>query len=494
MFENLTGRFSDILNKLSSAKRVDETTIKETLRDVRRALLEADVNFKVTREFCSRIEKRALGVDVMESLSPGQMVIKIVHDELVNLLGGEVSPFKIPEGMEAKIMLVGLQGSGKTTSAGKLAKRLTAEGRKPLLAAADIYRPAAIQQLRVVAERVDVPFFEMGTDHSPLEIARAASKKAKELGLDTVILDTAGRLHVDVEMMDEVRQVKKGWLPSATFLVVDSMVGQDAINQAEQFHGALDIDGTILTKLDGDTRGGAAISIRHVTGKPIVFAGMGERLEDLEPFRPDRMAQRILGMGDIMTLIEKAQSVIQEKDALELQRKMRENAFTLTDFLDQIRRVDQMGGVSQMMQLLPGMGGNMAGMMDMEGDEMKHTEAIILSMTKQERDTPSLISGNRRRRIAKGSGTTVNDVTRLLKQFRDIQQMMRTVTGGAGAKMTRKLMRKMAGVPGLGSLMGGGVPGMPGMPMPGGGGGGAGSTRKSGSKRQKAKKAKRKRR
>ena len=357
MFDNLTGRFSDIFSKLSGAKRVDESTIKESLREVRRALLEADVNFKATREFCSRIEKRALGAEVMESLSPGQMVIKIVHDELVILLGGEASSFSIPAGMEAKIMLVGLQGSGKTTSAGKLAMRLASEGRKPLLAAADIYRPAAIQQLQVVAERVNVPFFEMGTDHTPLDIARAASKKAHELGLDTVILDTAGRLHIDEEMMQEVRLVKKGWLPSATFLVVDSMVGQDAINQAEQFHSTLDIDGTILTKLDGDTRGGAAISIRHVTGKPIVFAGMGERLEDLEPFHPDRMAQRILGMGDIMTLIEKAQSVIEEKDALELQRKMRENEFTLTDFLDQIRRVDQMGGVGQMMQLLPGIGG-----------------------------------------------------------------------------------------------------------------------------------------
>ncbi len=498
MFESLTGRFSTIFNKLSGAKRIDEATLKETLREVRRAMLEADVHFKVTRDFCSKLEERTLGTDVLESLSAGQTVIKIVHDELVALLGGEIYNFALPAGLEAKIMLVGLQGSGKTTSAGKLAKRLQGQGRKPLLAAADIYRPAAIEQLRVVAERAGVPFFQMGTDHAPVDIARAASKYARQEGLDTVILDTAGRLHVDTEMMEEVRQVKIGWLPSVTFLVVDSMVGQDAVNQAEQFHASLDIDGTVLTKLDSDTRGGAAISIRSVTGKPIVFAGVGEKLEDFEPFHPDRMAQRILGMGDILTLIEKAQTVIEEKDALELQRKMRDNQFTLDDFLDQIRRVDKMGGIGQMMQLLPGMGGMMGGAPELEGDEMKQTEAIILSMTKQERTTPQIIGGSRRRRIARGSGNTVNDVTRLLKQFRDIQQMMRTVTGGTGGKMTRKLMKKMSGVPGLGSLLGGGMPGLPaGMGDAGEGrvpSSGGGSRRRSGSKRQKAKRAKKSKR
>ncbi|MGI6455765.1 MAG: signal recognition particle protein [bacterium] len=450
MFENIQGRFQDIFKRLSGKHRIDENSIREALRDVRLAFLEADVNYKATRDFCKRIEERALGVEVLRSLTPAQQVIKIVNDEMIQLLGGEPGRLDLPSG-EARIMLVGLQGSGKTTTAAKLAKKLKQEGRKPLLCAGDIYRPAAIRQLEVVGEQVAVPVFQMGTDYDPKEIARQGSQKARQEGLDTVILDTAGRLHIDEALMEELLQVQDAWKPTHIILVVDSMVGQDAVNQAQHFNEALNLSGTILTKLDSDTRGGAAISIRYVTGKPIFFAGMGEKLDDLDLFYPDRMASRILGMGDVLTLIEKAQATIDEEKAEELQQKMLNQTFTLDDFLTQIRQVKKMGGIGSLMSMLPGMGTEDAlKKLNMGEGEMKYIEAIILSMTPAERNLPNMISGERKRRIARGSGTSMQQVNKLLKQFAQTKQMMGMLAGGKmkkvmgkKPKMNKKMMKKL---------------------------------------------------
>ncbi len=456
MFENLQGRFQGIFRGLSGKARLSEKHIKEALREVRLAFLEADVNYKATKDFCKKIEERALGAEVLKSLSPGQQVIKVVHESMVELLGEEAGKFELPPG-EARIMLVGLQGSGKTTTAAKLAKKLATEGRKPLLCAGDIYRPAAIQQLEVVGEQAGISVFQMGTDTDPAKIAQESSKKAKKENFDTVILDTAGRLHIDDEMMGEVQRIKKAWKPTHILLVVDAMVGQDAVNQAQHFNEGLDVSGTILTKLDSDTRGGAALSIRYVTGKPIFFAGTGEKLENLDNFYPDRMASRILGMGDVLTLIEKAQSSIDQEQAADLQQKILNQTFTLDDFLSQIRNVKKMGGIGSLMSLMPGMGTNeMMKDLDLSEGEMKYVEAIILSMTPEERSIPNLITGSRKRRIAKGSGTSMQEVNRLLKQFTQTKQMMSMMTGGKGkkgkgkkAKMSKKMMKKMQKMQGM---------------------------------------------
>lgn len=452
MFENLQDRFSNIFRKITGKSHLTESAVKEALREVRLAFLEADVNIKATKEFCQNIEKRALGAEVLKSLTPAQQVINIVNEELVDLLGKTPGELQLDSG-EVRIMLVGLQGSGKTTTTAKLAKKLAAEGRKPFLCAGDIYRPAAIEQLHTVGGQVGVPVFDMGTDHTPSEIAKKGTLEARNQGCDTIILDTAGRLHIDQEMMDEVKAVKNTWNPTHIILVVDSMVGQDAVNQAKHFHEGLGITGTILTKLDSDTRGGAAISIRYVTGKPILFAGIGEKLDNLESFYPDRMASRILGMGDVLTLIEKAKETIDEEEAERLQKKIKNQTFTFDDFLNQIRNVRKMGGIGSLMSMLPGMGNSeMAKAASLGESEMRFVEAIILSMTKKERDTPSLINSKRKRRIAAGSGTSMKQVNKLLKQFTETKQMMSMMSGGMGGpgakrgkppKMTKKMMKKM---------------------------------------------------
>lgn len=456
MFENLQVRFQDIFRKLSGKSRLDEASIKEALREVRRAFLEADVNYNATKEFCNKIEERAMGVEVQKSLTPAQQVISIVKDEMTDLLGGQAATLDLPSG-EARIMLVGLQGSGKTTTAAKLAKKLTEQNRKLLLCAADVYRPAAIQQLQVVGEKVGVPVFEMGTDADPVQIAKEGSRKARQEGCDTVILDTAGRLHIDDDMMAEVQRIKKEWKPTHIILVVDSMVGQDAVNQAKHFHEGLGISGAVLTKLDSDTRGGAAISIRYVTGRPIYFAGTGERFEDFDIFHPDRMASRILGMGDMLSLIEKAQSNIQEEEALELQQKLLDQTFTFDDFLGQIRQVNKMGGIGSMLSMLPGMDAmKQMKQVNFDDKEMKHVEAMILAMTPGERAMPNVINSSRKRRIARGSGRSMQEVNRLLKQFTQAKEMMSMMAGGMGGgkkgklkkgkkpKMSKKMMKKMS--------------------------------------------------
>lgn len=449
MFETLQDRFTTIFRSITGKSHLTESAVRDALREVRLAFLEADVNYRATKEFCERIEQRALGAEVWKSLTPAQQVINIVHEALVELLGKEPGRLELPPG-EVRIMLVGLQGSGKTTTAAKLAKKLKDEGRRPYLCAGDIYRPAAIQQLQIVGAQVDVPVFEMGTDHDPAAIALEGTRRARREGFDTIILDTAGRLHIDEEMMAEVQRVKKQWNPTHVILVVDSMVGQDAVTQAEHFHQGLDLTGSILTKLDSDTRGGAALSIRYVTKRPILFAGMGEKLDQLDAFYPDRMASRILGMGDVLTLIEKAKAAIDEDEAQKLQKKILDQTFTLEDFLSQIRNVRKMGGLGSLMSLLPGMGSSEAMKhVDLGEGELKFVEAIILSMTQEERVLPQVINANRKRRIARGSGTSMQQVNRLLKQFAQTKQMMSAMTGGLGrkkgkkTKMSKKMMKKM---------------------------------------------------
>lgn len=455
MFETLQTRFQDIFRRLAGRAHVDKSHIKEAMRDVRRALLEADVNVRAVKDFINNVEKRAIGAEVLKGLNPAQQVIKIVKEELTALLGGEDVRLALPPG-EVRIMLVGLQGSGKTTTAAKLAMRLAKEGRSPQLIAGDIYRPAAIHQLQVVGEQAGVPVFEMGTDHDPAAIAQEGTRLARSEKRDIIILDTAGRLHIDDEMMAEVQKVKRNWNPTHILLVVDSMVGQDAVNQAQHFHEGLGISGAILTKLDSDTRGGAAISIRHVTGRPIYFAGVGEKLDELDYFYPERMASRILGMGDVLSLIERTQTVIDEQEAENLQKKLRDKTFTLDDFLNQMRQVKKLGGLSSLMSMLPGMG-SMDAMksLQMGEGEMRSIEAIILSMTPNERAAPEIITGSRKRRIAAGSGAPVQSVNRLLKQFGESREIMSMMAGGdAGKKgkkgkkpkISKKMMKKMMGM------------------------------------------------
>ena len=428
-FEGLADRLQDTLQKIRGKGKVTEADVKEMMREVRLALLEADVNFKVVKQFINKVKERAVGQEVMKSLTPGQQVIKVVNEELTALMGGEQSKIAVSSRPPTVIMMAGLQGAGKTTTVGKLANHLRKNhNRKPLLVAADIYRPAAINQLETLGKQLSMPVFSMGDQVSPVEIATKAIEKAKEEHLDYVIIDTAGRLHIDENLMQELKDVKEAVTPDEIFLVVDSMTGQDAVNVAESFNDALDITGVVLTKLDGDTRGGAALSIKSVTDKPIKFAGMGEKLDALEPFHPERMASRILGMGDVLTLIEKAQTSVDEDKAKELEKKMRTMSFTFDDFLDQLGQVRSMGPLDELMDMIPGM--NKKAMKNVSVDEKQigRVEAIIQSMTTREKEEPDIINASRKKRIAVGSGTSVQDVNRLLKQFDEMKKMMKQMT------------------------------------------------------------------
>ncbi|KUG04605.1 signal recognition particle, subunit ffh srp54 [hydrocarbon metagenome] len=424
-FEGLSQRLQDVFKKLRGKGKISEEDVNLAMREVRLALLEADVNFKVVKDFIGRVKERAIGQEVLQSLTPGQQIIKIVHDEITALMGGSESKLTFSSRPPTIFMAVGLQGAGKTTTVAKLGKVLLKQGRKPLLVACDIYRPAAIKQLQVLGEQTGIPVFAMG-QNNPLDIARASLEAAKNKGLDTIILDTAGRLHIDSEMMDELVQIKEAVKPDEILLVVDAMTGQDAVNVADHFNSQLGLSGVILTKLDGDSRGGAALSVKAVTGCAIKYVGMGEKLDALEPFYPDRMASRILGMGDVLSLVEKAQANIDQDKAREMERKIREQEFTLEDFLDQMQQVKSMGPLDELLGMIPGMGKKLKGMSaSFDNKEIVHIEAIIQSMTIDERRNPSIINGSRKKRIARGSGTRVQDVNRLLKQFEESRKMMK---------------------------------------------------------------------
>lgn len=430
-FEGLADRLQATMQKIRGKGKVTEADVKAMMREVRLALLEADVNFKVVKQFISKVSERAVGQEVMKSLTPGQQVIKVVKEELTELMGGEQSKIAVANRPPTVIMMSGLQGAGKTTTAGKLANLLRKKfNRKPLLVAADIYRPAAIKQLETLGKQLDIPVFSLGDKVSPVEIAQKAIEKAKEDHHDYVLIDTAGRLHIDEELMNELKEIKEVAKPDEIFLVVDAMTGQDAVNVAQSFNEMLEITGVVLTKLDGDTRGGAALSIRSVTEKPIKFVGMGEKMDALEPFHPERMASRILGMGDMLTLIEKAQASVDEEKAKELEQKFRTASFTLDDFLDQLGQVKNMGPLDELLKMMPG-ANKIKGINNLQVDEKQigHVEAIIRSMTTKEKEQPEIINAGRRRRIAKGSGTTVQEVNRLLKQFEEMKKMMKQMTG-----------------------------------------------------------------
>ncbi|EAH4450336.1 signal recognition particle protein [Listeria innocua] len=435
-FEGLAGRLQETMNKIRGKGKVNEADVKEMMREVRLALLEADVNFKVVKQFIKTVSDRAVGADVMKSLTPGQQVIKIVQEELTSLMGGEESKIGTADRPPTVIMMVGLQGAGKTTTSGKLANLLRKKyNRKPLLVAADIYRPAAIKQLETLGKQLDMPVFSLGDQVSPVEIAKQAIAKAKEEHLDYVIIDTAGRLHIDETLMDELKQVKEIATPTEILLVVDSMTGQDAVNVAQSFNEQLEITGVVLTKLDGDTRGGAALSIRSVTGKPIKFVATGEKMEAIETFHPDRMASRILGMGDVLSLIEKAQTDVDAEKMKAMEQKMKDNSMTLDDFLDQLQQVKQMGPLDELLKMMPG-ANKMKGLDNMQVDDKQlgHIEAIIKSMTKNEKDNPDIINASRRKRIARGSGRPIQEINRLLKQFAEMKKMMKQMTGGGKGK------------------------------------------------------------
>ena len=442
-FEGLSDKLSAAFKRLRSKGKLSEADVKEAMREVRLALLEADVNYKVAKDFTNAVTQRAVGAQVMESLTPAQMVIKIVNEELTQLMGGEAARLASASKPPCIVMMCGLQGSGKTTHSGKLGKMLKAKGHRPLLVACDVYRPAAITQLQVVGERAGVPVFEMGTAN-PVDIAKKAVAHARDHGTDYVILDTAGRLHVDEQLMDELKNVKAAVSPQEILLVVDAMTGQDAVNVASAFNEALGIDGVMLTKLDGDTRGGAALSVRAVTGKPIKFAGTGEKLDDLEVFHPERMASRILGMGDVMSLIEKAEQQIDQKEAQELARKLQQDKFDLNDMLEQLRQVRKMGDLKNMLGMIPGVGKQLKDV-DIDERQFGRVEAIMLSMTPAERSKPELINPSRKRRIAAGSGMKVEDVNRLLKQYESMRQLMKQMKG-----MGKKGGRGMRGLAGMG--------------------------------------------
>ena len=458
-FEGLSDKLSAAFKKLRSKGKLSEKDVKEAMREVRLALLEADVNFKVAKDFTNTVTERAVGQQVMESLTPAQMVIKIVNEELIALMGGEAAPLARASKPPCIIMMCGLQGSGKTTHTAKIGRLLKSKGHRPLLVACDVYRPAAIKQLQVVGEQVGVPVFEMGTAN-PVDIANAAIRHARDHGNDYILLDTAGRLHIDEELMNELKNVKAAVNPDEILFVIDAMIGQDAVRVAKEFHDALGITGVVLTKLDGDTRGGAALSVRAVTGQPIKFIGTGEKLDNLEVFHPERMASRILGMGDVMSLIERAEAQISEKEAEDLARKMRENSFDMNDMLDQFRQVRKMGDIKSMLGMIPGMS---AKIKDVEIDERQfdRIEAMILSMTPAEREKPSIINPSRKRRIAAGSGMRVEDVNRLLKQHDMMCQMMKQMNANGKATKGKKGKRhgKMI-LPGLGGpgFPGGGFP------------------------------------
>ena len=438
-FEGLSEKLSNAFKKLKNKGKLSENDVKEAMREVRLALLEADVNYKVAKELTAKITERAVGQDVMESLTPGQMVVKIVNEELTELMGGDNARIEFASKPPTVIMLCGLQGSGKTTHAAKLALMLKNQNHRPLLVACDIYRPAAIDQLKVVGAKAGVPVFEKGTQN-PVKTAKEAIRNAKDYGNDVVILDTAGRLHIDEELMDELKNVKAEVEPNEILLVIDSMTGQDAVNVAKSFNEKLEISGVILTKLDGDTRGGAALSVKAVTGKPIKFAGTGEKLEDIEVFHPDRMASRILGMGDIVSLVERAQEQYDEEEAKRLQKKIAKNQFDFNDFLSQIHQIKKMGNLKELASMIPGVGKAIKDI-DIDDNAFKSIEAIIYSMTPQERTNPEILNGTRRTRIAKGSGTSIQEVNRLLKQFDQTRKMMKMVTGSKMGKMMPKLKK-----------------------------------------------------
>ena len=443
MFQGLAEKLQETFRKLRGKGKLSEADVNEAMREVRLALLEADVNFKVVKDFINRIRERAVGEEVMQSLTPGQQVVKIVYEELTGLMGSTSSRLQFSSRPPTVIMLVGLQGSGKTTTCGKLAHLLAKQGKRPLLVAADIYRPAAIKQLQVLGSQLGVPVFSMG-QMPPVDICKGALEYASSHGRDTIIIDTAGRLHINAELMEELKSLRETVKPHEILLVVDAMTGQDAVNVAQAFHQQLGLDGVILTKLDGDTRGGAALSIRAVTGCPIKFAGVGEKLDALEPFHPDRMASRILGMGDILTLIEKAQAQSDAAKALELEKKLRRQEFTLEDFLAQLQQMKSMGPLDQLLGMIPGLGGaRQLKELQKEFDprELVRVEAIINSMTPEERRNPAILNGSRRKRIARGSGTRVQDVNRVLKQFEEIRRMMKQFADLGSAKGKKGILR-----------------------------------------------------
>ena len=450
-FEGLSDKLSAVFKKLKNKGKLTESDVKAAMREVRLALLEADVNYKVAKDFVAKVSERAVGAEVLESLTPAQQVIKIVNEELTVLMGESNARINYSSKIPTVIMMVGLQGSGKTTHSGKLALHFKKIGKRPLLVACDVYRPAAIDQLKVVGSQIDVPVFEMG-QIDPCEIAKKAISHAKDYGNDIVILDTAGRLHIDTELMDELLRLKEQFHPEEILLVIDSMTGQDAVNVAQSFNEKLGITGVILTKLDGDTRGGAALSVRAVTGAPIKFTGTGEKLTDLEPFYPDRMASRILGMGDVLTLIEKAEEQLDAKKAEEMAKKLGENSFDMNDLLEQMKQVRKMGSLSQIVSMLPGAKKKLSDEEAEQGEkQLVRTEAIINSMTKKERAKPSIISAQRKKRIAAGSGTKVEDVNRLLKQFEQMQKMMKQLSGNGkqGKKMRQMLSQMQSGGMGM---------------------------------------------
>jgi len=426
-FENLTSRLQEAFKRLRGKGKVTEDDVNEAMREVRLALLEADVNFKVVKDLVARVKERAVGIEVLKNLNPAQQVIKVVNEELTELMGGTQAKLNFASKPPTVIMMVGLQGAGKTTTTGKLALHLQKQNKKPLLVACDIYRPAAIKQLQVLGEQIKVPVFSLGSDVSPVEIARQAVQHAKEQHLDTVLIDTAGRLHIDEKLMDELKEIRSLVSPHEILLVVDAMTGQDAVNVAESFNQQLELTGVVLTKLDGDTRGGAALSVKAVTGCPIKFAAMGEKLDALEPFHPDRMASRILGMGDVLTLIEKAQAQVDAEKAAELEKKIRKMEFTLDDFLDQMAQIRKLGPLEDVLKMIPGIGNKIKDI-HIDNKQISRVEAIIRSMTKAEKQNPGIINASRRKRIAAGSGTTVNDVNRLLKQFEDMKKLMKQMT------------------------------------------------------------------
>ncbi|MCL2059523.1 MAG: signal recognition particle protein [Oscillospiraceae bacterium] len=440
LLEGLSGRLQDALNRLRGKGRVTEKDIKDMMREIRIALLEADVNFKVVRDFIAKVSERALGQDVLDSLTPGQQVIKVVNECLIDLMGGESSKIAFSPRPPTIIMLAGLNGAGKTTMAGKLGGLLRKQGKNPLLVACDVYRPAAVKQLQVVGSQINIPVFAVDGSSDPVSIAREGIDHAARNQYDLVIIDTAGRLHVNEELMDEIVDIKNAIKPHEILFVVDAMTGQDAVNAAEAFNEKLGVDGIILTKLDGDTRGGAALSVRAVTGKPIKYTGIGEKLGDIEQFYPDRMASRILGMGDMLSLIEKAQENYDEKKAIELEKKMRTQQFTFTDYLDQMQQLKKMGPLNQVIGMIPGL--NTKALQGFDEDEsekkLSKIEAIINSMTLKERDEPQIINGSRKKRIASGSGTSVQDVNRLLRDFENIRRMFKMMTDGGG-KMNKKM-------------------------------------------------------
>ena len=439
MFQSLTDKLNNAFKKLRSKGKLTESDVKAGMREIKLALLEADVNFKVVKSFVNTVSERAVGAEVLESLMPAQQVVKIVNEELINIMGGSQSKLTISPKPPTVIMMCGLQGAGKTTHAGKLAGMYKKQGKRPLLVACDVYRPAAIKQLEIVGGQLDIPVFQMGDKVSPVKIAEEGLRFAESRGYDMVFIDTAGRLHIDEELMDELKSIKAKVNPTEILLTVDAMIGQDAVTVAKTFNDILDITGVILTKLDGDTRGGAALSVRYITGKPIKFIGTGEKLDTIEPFHPDRMASRILGMGDVLSLIEKAEQAFDEKKAAELETKLRQQTFTLDDYLEQFSQVKKMGNMDQIMAMIPGV--KPGSLKDAKIDEkaLDRTQAIILSMTKAERARPEILNASRKKRIATGSGTSVEEVNKLLKQFEQIKALMKQFSGGKGKKMLGKM-------------------------------------------------------